>query len=420
MEPTKEIRLFGLPVWQKREKIAPEQRSNPTGVSTLKNPSDWLRNALGSISLIGENVTPEQAMRFPVFAGCVKVIAETVAMLPCKPMVEDANGNTRVMYDHPNYQLLHERPNPMMNSYVWKETMQTHAGMHGDAYSIIIRDSDSKPIELRLIENPDEVQSFAFENRLWHKVKGIEMPIPDDDMFHITSLSYNGLHGKKPTEILSNVLGLALAVEKYGSLIFSKGGSKRVAFRSPGKVDPQVKKNIQESWVEKYGGTDNQHYPGFIEGGLELIEVGMDPMNAQFIELKKFLIAETTRFFRVQLHLVQHMEQSTNNNIEKQSREFIDYTMMPWLIKWEKEADIKLYSTLERRNMFTKFNVKSLLRGDFRTQTEGLIKLIQWGVYSPNDALKILDENTYEGGDLKMFPQNMTTVDKVVNPQNQE
>jgi len=410
MERKDEFRILGLPIWQRKSIFSEEKRS----ASTLSNPSEWLKNALGGAGLTGETVSPEQAMQIPTFAGCVKVLAETIAMLPFKPMRTDATGNTSVYVDHPVYELLHDRPNPMMNAFIWKETMQTHAGMHGNGYSHIIRDADAKAIELRLLPKPYEVTPFVYDNRKWYKVQGMEMPIADEDMFHIAGLSYDGISGKKTTDILQNVLGLAFAVEKYGSLIFTNGGAKRVAFKSPGKVDQDVRDSIVKSWMDKYGGPDKNHEPAFLQAGLEMQEIGLDPMAVQFIELKRHLITEITRVFRVQLHLVQSMESATNNNIEKQSREFIDYTMMPWLVKWEKEADIKLFNRQERKDAFTKFNVKSLLRGDFKTQTEGLVKMIQWGVYSPNDALKILDENTREDGDLYMFPTNMTTTEKIM------
>jgi HK97 family phage portal protein len=421
MERKDEFRLFGIPIWKRIFNLNDaELRSGTSGVSTLHNPSDWLINALGGAGLTGENISPEMAMTIPTFAGCVKVLAETIAMLPLKPMKRDSDGNTSVDTGHPNYYLLHDRPNPMMNAFIWKETMQTHAGMYGNGYSLIIRNADSRPIELRLIHNPKDVTPFVFDNKLWYKVKGLELPVICDDMFHISGLSYDGISGKPTVQILRNVLGLAIAVEKYGNLIFTNGGAKRVAFESPGKLDPQVKENIKTSWKEKYGGPDKQHEPAFLEAGLKMIEVGMDPMSAQFIELKKHLITEITRIFRVQLHLVQSMEQATNNNIEKQSREFIDYTMMPWMVKWEKEADIKLYSAAERSARFTKFNVKSLLRGDFKTQTDGLVKMIQWGIYSPNDALRVLDENTRKDGDVYIMPVNMATTEQIAEGLNND
>lgn len=417
MERKDEFRILGIPIWQRKSAFQDEKRSVSTSTSTLINPQDWLINALGGASLTGEVVTPEQAMLIPTFAGCVKVIAETVAMLPFKPMRSDKDGNTSIFTDHPAYELLHDRPNAMMNAFIWKEVMQTHACMYGNGYSLIIRNQDARAMELRLIHNPNDVTPFVYENRLWYKVKGIESPIPSEDMFHIPGISYDGIQGKKTTEILKNVLGLAFAVEKYGSLIFANGGSKRVAFKSPTKVDDSVRESIIDSWVEKYGGSDKVQRPAFLQAGLEMQEIGLNPMDAQFVDLKKYLIAEICRPFRVQLHLVQHLENATNNNIEKQSREFIDYTMMPWLVKWEKEADVKLFTAQERKDSFTKFNVKSLLRGDFKTQTEGLTKLIGWGVYTPNDALKILDENTFEGGDQHMFPVNMTTTDDIMKNQ---
>lgn len=420
MERKETVRLFGIPVFTRVSQLEAAELRSTESTSTLKNPAEWLVNALGGTSFAGVTVTPEEAMTIPTFAGCVKVLAETVAMLPFKPMREEGNGSTVILRDHPLYPLLTDRPNPMMNAYTWKNTMQTHAAMYGNGYSMIIRDADGKPIELRLIHNPLDCTPFVFENRLWYKVKGRDLPVAAQDMFHIHGISYDGIAGKKTVDILKNVLGLAFAVEKYGALIFSNGGSKRAAFRSPGKVDPDVREAIIDSWVEKYGGNDKVHRPAFLQGGLELVEIGMDPMNAQFIELKKYIIAEICRPFRVQLHLVQHMEQSTNNNIEKQSREFVDYTMMPWLTQWEKEADTKLFNAAERKDSFTKFNVKALLRGDFKSQTEGLTKLINWGVYTPNDVLSILDENTYEGGDVHMMPVNMTTPENVNTTDNEK
>jgi HK97 family phage portal protein len=393
------------------------ERRDASGFSTLQNPTDWLINALGgAMAATGENVTPEMAMTVPAFIGCVKVIAETLAMQPVNIIQANEDGTKVFAFDDPAHQLIHFRPNANMNTYVWREAMQSNACVHGNAYSLIRRDAMARPVELEFIQNPRTVTPFMFQNKLFYKVNGMADVVACDDMFHIPGLVMadenqymNGVTGRSPVYILKNVLGLALAVEKYGGLVFNNGGSQRTAFKSPGKVDEVIQSKIKKQWAEKYGTAARSHEPAFLQGGLDVVTIGINPVDAQMVELKKYLNEEIARVMRVQLHLIQSLDKATNNNIEKQSREFVDFTMMPWLVKWEMEINNKLISYKDRGRKYAKFNMNSLLRGDIKTRGDWYWRMIQGGVYSPNDVLAKEDENARPGGDIYLTPQNMIT-----------
>lgn len=413
-------RFLGIPYYsEERTPDQVEERSSESGVSTMKNPKDWLANALGVVSMAGVNVTPEMAMQIPIFATCVRIPSETVAMLPFNVYKRDDEDNKFQRKDHPAYDLLHNRPNRAMNAFTWRQTMQSHAEIHGNGYSIIEKDALDRPVELKLIHDPREVTPFIFENELWYKVKGHVDPFPARDIFHIPGLSTDGIWGKPTTDVLKNILGLYYSVEKYGSRIFKTGGSKRVAFKTPGKVDEPVRDQIIKDWKRKYGEADEVHDPAFLQAGLDLVEIGINPEEAQLVEIKKALSREIVGYFRLQAHMVNDLERSTNNNIEQQALEFINLSMMPRLVRWEKEADSKMLRFSERKRNFTKFNVDAVLRGDFKTKIMQYTKAIQWGIYTPNQVLKMEDQNTYEGGDVHLFPTNMTTIEKM-NSENKE
>ena len=70
---------------------------------------------------------------------------------------------------------------------------------------------------------------------------------------------------------------------------------------------------------------------------------------------------------------------------------------------YEQELNYKLLSRAElAAGMGYKFNVSMILRGDREQQANVLQKLVQAGIYSPNDALGLLDRPPCENGDVHM------------------
>ena len=92
---------------------------------------------------------------------------------------------------------------------------------------------------------------------------------------------------------------------------------------------------------------------------------------------------------------------------------------MTWVRRVESEYNRKLFTNRERERYFVKFDLSSRLEGDSQAQAELYSRLIQVGVYSPNDVLAKLGENPREGGDVYYTPVNLTT-DEQRNQNNNE
>ena len=70
--------------------------------------------------------------------ACVRIISETVASLPIHLYEYTDSGKERA-FTHPLYRLLHDIPNPEMNSFIMREVMMSHLLLWGNSYSQIIR-----------------------------------------------------------------------------------------------------------------------------------------------------------------------------------------------------------------------------------------------------------------------------------------
>jgi hypothetical protein len=89
----------------------------------------------------GKSVTERSAMQTTAVYACVRIISETVASLPLHVYEYTDNGKERVC-NHPLYRLLHDIPNPEMNSFVMREVMMSHLLLWGKEIDILERQSE--------------------------------------------------------------------------------------------------------------------------------------------------------------------------------------------------------------------------------------------------------------------------------------
>ena len=117
--------------------------------------------------------------------------------------------------------------------------------------------------------------------------------------------------------------------------------------------------------------------------------ISISPNEAQFLETRKFQIDEIARIFRVPPHMVGDLERSTFSNIENMSLEFVKYTLAPWVTRWEQSLSRCVFNDEEKRQLFFKFNVDGLLRGDYQSRMNAYAIGVGNGFFSPNDVRRL-------------------------------
>jgi phage portal protein BeeE len=124
-------------------------------------------------------------------------------------------------------------------------------------------------------------------------------------------------------------------------------------------------------------------------------------------------LEEIARLFRVPLHLVGDLQHATFSNIEHQSLSFVKFTIAPWLTKLEQAFEKSLLLPFEQSEMFVRFLVDGLLRGDYPSRMSGYATGIQNGFLCPNDVRRLENLNLIENesGDKFYFNGNMLPIE---------
>lgn len=426
-----QYRLLGIPVYERRTVDANakiEQRSAVDNfpISDLKNPADWLFSTFGYPSSSNVLVTEDQALTLSAVWSCVRILAETLAMLPLNVFIKDNKGNRTLASDDPLYFLLHNRPNPLMTSFVARETAQLHLVLTGNAFYIIHRDQFGNPVELELIRWPKEVFILKsdLDNRKYYTYRGVTYS--DDEILHICGMSFDGLKGVSPIQYARENFGTGISLQRFGGNFFRNGARMSGVIEEPGKLGDVAYKRMKESFNEQYAGTDNTGKTLILEGGAKYIAQSLSNEDAQYLLSRKFSIEEIARIYRIPPHMLQDLSGSTNNNIEHQGIEFATNTMTPYCERWEQEMNYKLIAPSKRGQMYAKFDMKGLLRGDSAARAALYKDLFYTGSMSPNEIRESEEMNDYEGGEKKYIPVNMVpsemagmNINSKINPNGQ-
>lgn len=374
-------------------------------------------------STSGKNVNERSAMQMTAVYACVRILSEAVAGLPLHLYRYNSEGGKEKAMDHPLYGLLHDEPNPEMTSFVFRETLMTHLLLWGNAYAQIIRNGKGEILALyplmpnkMQVDRNEKGQLFYTYSRSRDEANAKDnstVVLKPDDVLHIPGLGFDGLVGYSPIAMAKNAIGMAIACEEFGAKFFANGASPSGVLEHPGILkDPE---RVRTSWNTAYGGSSNAHKVAVLEEGMKYTPISISPNEAQFLETRKFQINEIARIFRVPPHMVGDLEKSSFSNIEQQSLEFVKYTLDPWVIRWEQSLSRALFSKEEKKNLFFKFNVEGLLRGDYQSRMTGYATARQNGWMSANDIreLENLDRIPSEdGGDLYLVNGNMLSLDK--------
>ena len=97
-------------------------------------------------------ISAESAMRISTVYSCIRVRAESIAMLPLRLYEISKDGSRKPAYKNPLYKLLHDMPNSWQTAAEFLEIMSWSLDTFGNFYAYISRYGD-EVVELIPIAN---------------------------------------------------------------------------------------------------------------------------------------------------------------------------------------------------------------------------------------------------------------------------
>jgi HK97 family phage portal protein len=364
----------------------------------------------GRPTLSGTLVNEQSAMRYVSVYSCVRVLAETLGCLPLFVYKARPDGGSDRARDHPVYGLLHDLPNDEMTSLTWRETQMGHLVLSGNCYSIITHNRRGQPVDLypvgwHYVEPVRNRETMKIEYHVNDRGK-IEV-FPAEKVFHIPGLGYDGIRGYSPIRMAQEAIGLGLAATEFAARFYAQGMNIGGILEHPGVLSDKAYERLRQDIEARGAGLANAWRPLILEEGMKFNRIPMPLRDAQFIEQQKFTRDEICGLFRVPPHMIANLERATFSNVEHMSLEFVMYTMLPWVKRWEQAINWKLFTRQEReQGYYAKFNLSGLLRGDAKSRAQALHIMRQNGIINADEWRELEEMNPIEDGSGKVYLVN--------------
>lgn len=367
----------------------------------------------------GESVSLPAALGLSAVWACNRIISESIGFLPVG-MNRQIGDRTEPATEHPMYAAMKYAPNCEITSQNFTELLTSHCVMQGNSYAKIVRRSgvgtamEMYPIQPQSVL-PDREKTG--QKRLVYVVKELNQPDKTytvergkpHDILHIRGLGWDGIAGYSVVTMARQSVGTAIAQERNVAAFYANGGRVPYILKHSGHfANEQDFDRFRADWEKTYS---QPHKAPILEDGLVYEAIGLNAADAQLLESRLFTIPEICRWFSVSPHLVGDLSKATFSNIEALADQFVKFTLMTWLTRWEQEMWRCVLTPEEQgKGYFFRHDLSALLRSEFQARMQGYAALLQSGVESINEVRAQEGRNPIAGGDEHYVQVNLAPV----------
>lgn len=375
--------------------------------------------SFGTANDAGVPVTQETALTHSTVWACVMAISNDFSTLPVHVIRRETGDKEQ---GHAVHRVMHTSPNEFMAPAVFRSAMMLNALLWGRGVAVIERDTMGRPIGLYPVPTK-HVHVERVRGLVRYHVRPVDgtpwTTLRPDEVFDLLWMSQDGVTAMGPIHYARHTVGLSLAVNRYASKFFANGGNVGGIIKTGG-LTPDAVKQFVKGWKENYVGSDNAFKLAALPEGMDFTPIGTDPNKGQMLDTRKNQVLEICRIFGVPPHKVQDYSSMKWASIEHSQIEWAQSTLLHWAVRWEQEAERKLFLERERDLLDLSFNLDALLRADTESRYRTHEIAIRSG-WSVNERRALEGRPPVKDGDLILRPGNLVPLNhRAPEPAKQE
>lgn len=341
-----------------------------------------------------------------VFFSCLKILSESLGKLPCYLM----DADKRRVNNHDTIWFLTFKPNDFMTPAQFFTFLEFNRNYYGNAYVYVSRNGGKidglYPLDARRVQiwvdNAEIFTARKFYYFYTDAQTGKSFYFAPEEILHFKSwlTDDSGLAGKSVREILATSFAGAKASTKFLNELYSNGLIASAVVKYTGDLKRESQDRLLDEIIAQ--AEDKGRRMITLPVGFDIQRLDMNLADSQFFELKKFTARQIAAAFGVNTFYLNDLEKSSYANAAAQNMQFYTSTLLYILNGYEQELNRKLLTRQEiSAGMGFKFNIQVLLRADPQQQADIIQKMLSSGVYSVNEARRLLDREPCEGGDVR-------------------
>lgn len=374
-----------------RTASAPEQKS-------LVSPDAAIEALFGlTPTATGIAVSTAEALRVPVVANAVQLISEAVASLDVT--VKRREGTAEIdVPDHPVIDLLRDEANDWTTGFELIRQIVVDA-LTSDAGGMVwVNRVGGDPLEL--IRYRTGAITFDLDTDTGERRYRLQnRPINPRDVIHLLPPL-----GRAPLTLAMEAIGIAVALDRHAGRLFTRGARPSGALMFPKGMGEEAVKKARAAWRATHEGEDTGGRTAILYDGTTFQPFTFTSTDSQFLENRLHQIREIARAFNIPGPMVGDLDRATWSNSEQKGREFLSYTLEPWLLALEGALRRALFSDAERATHVIRFDRDDLTRADLSTRATVINSLIASRTINNNEGRSWLGLPPRDGGDEFINP----------------
>ncbi len=348
-------------------------------------------------------VNDERILQLSTVFACVRLISTVSASLPLDIYETKGGERSKVGLDNPLARLLQYSPNIYMTALEFREAMTMQLCVYGNAYALIERNSVGDVVSLLPLLSANMDVQLKNKRLVYRYRRDTEYAeFRHEEILHLKGFGFNGLVGLSPIAFNAKTAGVAIAMEDQQRDFYANGAkSPQILMTGDKTLNKEQRTQLEGNFKEIAGGPVKKRL-WILEAGFTTQAIGVSPQDAETLAARKFQVSEIARFYGVPPHLVGDVEKSTSwgTGIEQQNLGFLQYTLAPYLGRWESSIWRWLVKPADISRFHAEHNLEGLLRGDSAARAAFMKVMIECGLLTVNEGRRLDNRPPLPGGDV--------------------
>ena len=333
------------------------------------------------------------ALTVPAVQSSIRLISEAAASLDLR-VEHQVDGVWSADPEHPVAKLLADAPNAWSSTFDLVRDLIATALTTDKGGLAFVNRIGAEVREVVRYEPGHYTVDFSLDGRQEPTFRINNTVIPTDSVIHL-----RGPFSRCALNLASDAIGAAKHMEKHAANLFKNAARPGGVLESPKSLGDEGVKRMLAGWRTSQEGSDNSGKTPILWDGTKFVPMALNSTDAQFLENRKYQTLEVCRAFRVPPSMIYDLDRATWSNGEQQGKEFLTYTLEPWLLALEAAMRRALFTAEERTSYRVRFDRDDLTRADLTARATAISSLISSRTLSSNEARGWLDLPPRDGGD---------------------
>lgn len=364
---------------------------------------EWLG---GEPTATGQRVNQQTALGLTAVWDAVDMVSGDIARTPVPLYRRDGKGREKADTDR-LYYLLNTAPNPFMTAFEFKQALQGHKMLWGNAFANIERNPDGsvrylwplrpdrmeRPV-LSAADTPSLVYPYTLEN-------GTRVLLAQSEVLHIRGLSLDGIWGMSQIALHRETIALGMAYRQFEARFFGNNATLGLVLEAKTRLTKDAAERLKTGVEEAHRGMTNAFRTMVLEEGITAKTVGMPLADAQFIESMKLNRIEVASIWHIPAHKIGELDRATFTNIEEQDLDYEGAVLDREYALWDQQLNKDLL--LPGSPLYFEHLRNALVRSTIEKRYDAYSKA--WWLI-PNEIRAKENENNVAGFDEPFIPVN--------------